>query len=451
MSVIPMAAPVIPLALPPDPVAPFKFDPGFESKVLALFVRDENFAKEAVHYLKPEHLSNALERNILIFAMEFLKAYGCIPAGETLMGQIIADSRVPAAERLSYASGIRVAYEITDTREREFIRLKVVDFCKNQALLLLAMRTPDMLAKGEADKIKSEYSRIFSMGSVTSAQFIDYFAETEARETRRAALASGTIIAGISTGFPEIDKLLYSKGWGKGELTVIMAPSKRGKTAFMIQSAVYSAIYAKSNVLFISLEVSEDILGDRADAMVSSTPMQDLLLERAKVRADVAAIAATAGKLYIERRPSNSMTTDQIDALVEQYQNKGIHLDMVVVDYIGILRLDDPKDRFVGLGNAAKELRRIAGKYGVAMITGAQTNRDAVGKTVAGMDSIGESFAIVQDCDLLISINATDAELASGVRRIYLAASRNSPDVTIKVHGDLEKMQLIQSILGIER
>jgi len=120
------------------------------------------------------------------------------------------------------------------------------------------------------------------------------------------------------------------------------------------------------------------------------------------------------------------------------------------VDYVGILRIKPHDDRFVGLGNAGKELRRIAGKYNVAMISGAQTNRDGVGKQVSDMGVIGECFALVQDCDLLLSINANDAELAAGVRRIFFAASRNSAEVTIKVKGDLAKMQIIQEILAVE-
>ncbi len=119
------------------------------------------------------------------------------------------------------------------------------------------------------------------------------------------------------------------------------------------------------------------------------------------------------------------------------------------MDYIGILRMADPKDRYMSLGIAAKELRRIGGERNIAMVTGIQTNRGAVNAETAGADSIGESFAVVQDVDLLMSVNANEAEMASGVRRIHWAASRNEATKTISVQGDLETMQIIQRVLGV--
>ena len=177
--------------------------------------------------------------------------------------------------------------------------------------------------------------------------------------------------------------------------------------------------------------------------------MNDLIDQREAVSKDGRfATSGERGHLYVETRPSNSFTTNQIERLVESYFNSGRPIDILYVDYIGIIKLDD-KDRYIGLGNAAKSLRAIAGKFNIAVVTGAQTNRDAVNKEVSDMASIGESFAIVQDCDLLISINGNQAELASGVRRIHWAASRNEAERTIQVVGDLEKMQLIQKVIGI--
>lgn len=438
-----------PLAAPPTATG-FGFGPDYETKLAALVLRDERYAREGAMYLKPDFFTNAVERNLVQVALEFVQTYRSAPSPETVFDMLRHEKKVPAAELPVYIDGIAKLMKI-DLREREFVRQRAVTFCRQQALLMASIKIPDLVEKGKYDEVRDLVGKAYQIGMNNQASFYELFEQAENRRKTRHELASGKIITGVSTGFHELDKHLYRRGYGKGELTVIMAPSKRGKTAFMIQSGVTAAVAAGKKVLYVTLEVDTDIISDRADACLTSTEMDALITQADDVARGMISLgkAPSTGKFYVERRPANSMTTTDLELLVDTYINAGIVLDMVFVDYIGIMRLLPNDDRFVGLGNATKELRRIAGVYNVAMVTGAQTNRDAVGKQVAGMESIGESFAIVQDCDLLLSLNANDAEMAMGVRRIYLAASRNSPEVTIKVQGDLAKMQMVQKVIEV--
>jgi replicative DNA helicase len=228
-----------------------------------------------------------------------------------------------------------------------------------------------------------------------------------------------------------------------------MAGAKRGKTTFCLQSAVKSKIEAGTRVLFVSLEVDETIMGDRLDASVSGTDLADLIDKRDDVATKVGQAALGAGKLWIERRPANSFSTNDLEILLEDYFNNGREIDMLVVDYLGIMRLFPSDDRFIGMGNATKELRRLAGIYDIAIVTPTQSNRDGFSKALMTASDIGESFAVVQDCDLLITINADQNELSAGVRRLYFAASRNQQEVTIKIQGSMSKMRMIEKVLDV--
>jgi replicative DNA helicase len=430
-------------------VPSFDFGPEFETKIAALFLTDDRFNRESVDFLQPAYFNNVVERNLVTLSQEFTRSYNTTASATTLVDLIKSDKRIDPTEHVAYVKKIVELHKV-DLKEREYIRARAVDFSKKQAMTLALLEGVEALKKGNFDKVKAGIDKAHGIGSESQAQFIDFFAEFEKRKARREAVALGLIVPGVTTGFPEIDAQLYRKGWGRGELSLIMAPSKRGKTALMLQSALNSSMGFGVRVLYISLEVSEDILEDRADAAATSTIMDALIDQREAVARAIATLSGGLGKLYIERRPSASMTTDQVDSLIETYFTTGRPIDVVIVDYVGIMRIKPSDDRFVGLGNAGKELRRIAGKYNVAMISGAQTNRDALSKQIAGQDSMGECYVLVQDCDLLLSINANDAELAAGVRRIFVAASRNSAEVTIKVKGDLSKMQIIQEVLAVE-
>lgn len=453
VSLPPAAASAVPSAASAVPTT-FTAGPDFERKVLGLLLRDDRFAKEAPQFLRPSHFTSAVDVNISGISIEFSGKYGIAPDIKTLFTLICADHRISAAERPIYVTRLSDVYANLDLRERDFIRDNVVKFCQVQELMRVAAEIPGMLTspKGpEISRVKEMLTKAATIGDVQAASFYEYFAEAKHREEERDAKARGVVKRGVSTGCDELDNLLYHRGWGRGELSVPMAPAKRGKTAFALQSSILSCVTKGMNWLFISCEVGLEIIGDRLDACLSNTSMGDLITNRSHVSSLVSGMAAGPGKFYIERYPSATLTTDGIDALIQYYIDSGRPLDGVVVDYIGILRLKTPDDRFVGLGIAAKELRRIAGKYDIAMIAPAQTNRDAVGKQTSGMDSIGESFAIVQDCDILLSINATDQEMAHGVRRIAVAAGRNQADFTIKVQGDLDKMRLIENVLEVTR
>ncbi|MDX5370566.1 MAG: AAA family ATPase [Alphaproteobacteria bacterium] len=447
-TVVPMPTPAA-AATPAAAVSPFDFPPEFETKVATLTIMDDRFAKEAIEFMKPEHFTNVVERNLVAISQKFLASYGTPPSIKTMLDLIKSDARISSAEHPAYARTL-LAMMKADLKEREYIRSRVVDFCKRQAILTSASKIPDLLKKGKFDEIRAVIDKAVSIGTENTMQFIEFFEEAAKREARREEMMAGTIVRGITTGVPEIDDNLYRKGYGRGEVTVILAPAKRGKTAFMQQSSMLSCMSARSNVLYVTLEVDEEIISDRGDAMVTGTDMADILMKRHDIAPKVAAMGRGSGKYWIERRAANSLTTDGVERIVESYMNSGRKIDLLVVDYLGILRLNPSDDRYVGLGNAVKELRRIAGKFDIAVLTATQTNRDAVGRELVGVNMIGESFAIVQDCDLMISINANDAEMAAGVRRLFFAASRNNPEVTIKVQGDLSKMQMIQTVIGVE-
>lgn len=445
-------APLAAVASPaPLPEPPMPYGDEFERKLTSLILRDDLFAREAVTFIRPSHFTDSLNRNLVKVILEFTAKYGVAPSPETIMGIIVSDARFQKVEYPYYSRRILELVSV-DIRERQYIREKVVLFCQAQEMLRLAADIPDLLGKAtgpEIGKIKERMAQAASIGDVQGAKFYDYFERAKEREEFRDAKSRGIIKRGVSTGISELDDLLYHGGWGRGELSVPMAPAKRGKTAFALQTAIMSCLTTGSHWLMISCEVGLEIMGDRLDACCTSTEMSSLISDRARVATAVAAAGRGPGKLWLERYPSATLTTDGIDALIQYYLDSGKKLDAVVVDYIGILRLKVPDDRFVGLGIAAKELRRIAGKYDLAMVAPAQTNRDAVGKSTAGMEHIGESFSIAQDCDLLLSINATDQEMAHGVRRIAVAASRNQAEFWVKVQGDLGKMKMIESVLEV--
>jgi replicative DNA helicase len=97
------------------------------------------------------------------------------------------------------------------------------------------------------------------------------------------------------------------------------------------------------------------------------------------------------------------------------------------------------------------DLRALAFETGAAFLTATQTNRDGAKTLTAKATDVGDDFNKVRTVDLLIGINATDAEKKAGEARLYWAASRNSSDgFSLRIRQERDKMKFLTAVIGKE-
>jgi replicative DNA helicase len=426
------------------------YGPEFERKVASLLVGHRNFSREVSGIVDAEIIADNLLRVIVDNTVAYVRKYKDLPDPKVLFIDLVAkDKRVSKTELPAYASLISdlINNQPTDVA---YVRDKLTEFVRNQKILKVVLSTPDLLKSGKFDDFRSQITSAMSTGEASAISEYEFFEEATARRERRDAIKAGIIKRGVSTGITELNDCLYHKGWVRGGLSIILAPTKRGKTAFMAQCALRACLNDKVNVLYITLEVDEELLSDRLEAALTSTRMDSLLSRADDIEKAVNAIPATArGKFYVERRPTNSLSAAGVESIVTAYVNKGHNIDLLVIDYMGIMKIASDS-RYEQLGYYSKELRRIAGTYDVALLTALQTNRDGFSKSTAGAEHTADSFLPSQDCDLMISINADETELRAGIRRLRFALARMEAPMQIKIEGDMEMMQIFQRVLSVD-
>ena len=79
----------------------------------------------------------------------------------------------------------------------------------------------------------------------------------------------------ISTGWKGINPKLYG-GLNRGEMTIFAGGSGAGKSLFLQNFAV-NWVQAGYNVVYISLELSEQLISMRLDAMVSGFGTKEIM------------------------------------------------------------------------------------------------------------------------------------------------------------------------------
>ncbi|MDT4841548.1 phage replicative helicase, DnaB family [compost metagenome] len=258
---------------------------------------------------------------------------------------------------------------------------------------------------------------------------------------------------GITTGYSRIDERLHHRGYGRKEMVVYMGGPKSGKTMALINAAKIASQNGY-NVLYVTLEVSARIIGERLDASFSGHKMRELMRNPHDVRLKVQAAgsAPRKGSLIINEFPTGTLTPKMLRSVIERHRAKGRTFDMICVDYADLMAPDyrgnEERENSKSIYTA---LRGIAVEQNIALLTATQTNRTGAKAIVAKAEDVAEDYNKIRIADLVISINSTDEEKLTGDARLYFAASRNQEGgFTIYVKQDLGRAQFIVSVENIE-
>ena len=437
----------------------FEFDDEFQTKIAALTLRDKSFMRKTAHLLNPAHFENTGEALIVGMALRYFEKYDDIPAAGSYK-TVILDDISKGLIRKNDAPLLLTAMKPLredDLSGSGFAADQLSEFARHQAMAHALLASVDLLGNDKLDKrkkfnqIEDAIKSAAGIGINNGGVIRDYWNVAPRTEERILKIAGKLPPQGITTGIPRMDDLLYHRGWGRKELTIIMGGAKSGKTAFLINAAQAASLAGK-NVLYVSCEVAARIIEERLDACITSTLMKELAMNMKSVESKLIALATTSGMLHVEEYASGTLRPSELRNLLEKRRDMGIRYDMVVVDYADIMIPDDRTDnsiensKSVGLG-----LRALAFEFDVAMLTATQTNRDGYKATVAKAEHVAEDFNKIRTADLVISINKTEEEAKKGEARLYFAASRNQESgFTIIVKQDIARMIFVVAVLGIE-
>lgn len=433
----------------------FDFTEGFQSLVAAMAVRDTTFFGRVNGLIHPSQFVNAAEATLVGIASDYYAKYRQCPSPDVLVN-LMRDSIARGVIRKDMVDTVKaslVAMLKTNIGDRDYVIDKVAEFARHRAVEAALIKSVELKQKGRLDDIERLMREALTIGANDGEDAIDYWASISERTAERREIAAGARPAtGITSGVDAIDRELKHRGWGRQELTVFMGPAKSGKST-MLGEVARNASLAGYNALYVSLEVSGKIIAERVDASVSGTNIMEINDKCIDVEQALNTIAARKpGKFMIERRPAGSFTSKELERLLLNYRSRGIEFDIVCVDYLDIMRHNvDLRDKLENSKSVWVDVRDIAIRENIAIVTATQTNRDGAKASVARDTDVAEDFNKIRIADLVISINKTDQEAAAGEARLFWAASRNQRGhFTLKIKQDLDKMRMITQVIGKE-
>jgi replicative DNA helicase len=435
------------------PAAHYEFNADFQQKIVAMTLRDTQFAQLADGLIKPEFFENAAHCALIKIANNYFERYKKAPGDKAVMVTLLREA---AAKKLLPIELIRMVGAIipdiyvTDVSDRDFVADQCAVFARHQAVSTAILDSVSLVESRDFDAVNAKMRKALDVGVNVNGGAYNYadmvIARSKDRKDRAAGLKPPT---GITTGYPILDDCLYHRGWGRKEMAVIMGGPKSGKSMAMINFGI-NAIGAGYRTLYVTLEVASEIIAERMDANIANRAMSELGTHVHEVEEKVTAFMAKAAPFIIHEFPTGSMRPSDLRRLVEHYKAQGMVFDLVIVDYADLMAPERATDNVQENSKSVYvNLRGLAMQEGFAMLTATQTNREGAKKAVATMTDVAEDINKIRIADIVISINKDDAERAINQARLYFAASRNQRSgFAIRIEQDVDCGKFIKRVIG---
>ena len=342
-------------------------------------------------------------------------------------------SVVPTTEQLKAQTGVEFTLvKDIDERHDEWFLDDFAQFCKHKALANAILNSTDLLEENQFGAVEKMIKDAVQV-SLAKNLGTDYYTEPAERLRNLKTLNGGT-----STGWQTMDSKLFG-GFNKGELNIFAGGSGAGKSIFL-QNLALNWSLMRLNVVYVSLELSENLTAMRMDAMNTGYSTRDLYKNLDDVDLRVKMQKKKAGSIQIVQLASGC-TINDIQAYLKEYTvQTGIRPDCILIDYLDLMmpaqKKVPPSDLFIKDKFVSEELRNLAVELDILFATASQLNRGAVDEIEFDHSHIAGGLSKIQTADNVIGIFSSRAMRERGRIQIQFMKTRSSSGVGQKV--DLE-------------
>ena len=338
---------------------------------------------------------------------------------------------VPMLEQVKGVAGIEIA-DVKDkltTEHKNWFMDNFEQFCRHKVLEAAILASADKLENKEYGTVEGIIKAATEIG--LAKDFGTNYWDDPAGRIQSIKDNRGQ----NTTGWETFDRVLYG-GFNPGELNIFAGGSGSGKSLFMQNLALNWSLQGK-NVVYISLELSEELCAMRLDAMLTGMSTKDVMKNSSDVELRVKMASKKAGRLQVIQM-KNGSTINDIKAYLREYQiQHNLHVDALLVDYLDLMMpitvKVNPSDQFIKDKFVSEELRNLATELGILFVTASQLNRSAVDEIEFDHSHIAGGISKINTADNLIGIFSSRAMRERGRVQIQFMKTRSSSGVGSKL------------------
>lgn len=348
-------------------------------------------------------------------------------ANATFYARIVADR---AVSRRLVEAGIRISQLGYGSAAGEGVELADVVDLAQQAVYDITV-----------DRGVGEYSRLDEMLQPTLDDI-------------EAAASKDSAMAGVPTGFLDLDRLL--NGLTPGQVVILAGRPGQGKSTLGLDVARHAAIRAGMPVAFFTLEMSKVEMTMRLLSAESRVPLH-VLRSGQLSDDDWTRLARRMGEIseapiFMDDTPS--MGLGEIRAKARQLKKRH-GLRLLVVDYLQLMTgTKRTESRQQEVADLSRGLKLLAKEVECPIIVVSQLNRGPEQRTNKRpqLSDLRESGSIEQDADVVILLHRDDyydkESARAGEADFIVAKHRNGPTDTITVAAQLHLSRFVDMAIA---
>lgn len=330
----------------------------------------------------------------------------------------------PNEAQIAAETGLEIFRQVVTRDQIKYCCDEVEQFCRRKAIQHAVIAAPALISTEKYGELEQSVRDAIAV-SLHRDLGVSYFEGRRERLEERSKTPSRT-----KTGWPQLDDLLGG-GLARKEMILFSANSGGGKSITLANLGV-NFLAQKLNVLYISLELSEELIEQRFDTLytgISTVIWQSKIDE---ISTTVEQLAPHMGKLTIKRMPSGT-TGNDIRAYLKEFElTNGYIPDLCIVDYLDCMGPNDKmsKDNVSEKDKQTSEqLRDIGFDYNMFIATASQQNRTAVEATELNHSHIAGGLTKINTTDWYVSIIMTPQMKVAGQIGFNMLKSRSSDGV----------------------
>lgn len=333
-------------------------------------------------------------------------------------------SALPSTEQVEAETGVQLELKQTTKDQIKYTATEVESFCRRKALEHAILASPALIEKGDYGKVEQLVKEAISV-SLQRDLGLDYFEDPLSRLEQLTMKPLRT-----PTGFDRIDELMDG-GLARTEIILFCANSGGGKS-ITLANLGFNYFHKGLNVLYISLELSEDLIAQRYDIMLTGIPAVQVKTHFEQIANEVTIAGENCADFTVKRMPAGT-NANAIRAYLKEYElQKNFVPDLLIVDYIDIMGTNEhvpageiwEKDK-----RASEQLKDIGEDYDMFIATASQLNRSAIEAEELHQGHTAGGISKVNTVDWQWAIQWTPTMKAAGEMMFVCLKSRSSDAV----------------------
>lgn len=230
----------------------------------------------------------------------------------------------------------------------------------------------------------------------------------------------------IPTGWDFIDNKIGGGLSKNGRaLYLFLGPTNVGKSIFLGNVASNMAAKGLTTVL-ISLEMPEMMYAKRISSHLSKIPINDIQSQSSALETFFKEKVDThKRKLIIKEFPPKSVTVAGVKSYLESLVKSGIKPEVLVIDYLGLLKASSGDNSYEQGKVASEELRALSYYFNMPVVSAIQTNRE--GMENPSLDTVSESLGVAFTADVVWAIYQEEGDQELGIIKVSGIKNRLGP------------------------